>query len=86
MSPSATPIIVVPRKSKPSAPLAETKRVVIDYQELNEKIPKVQTIQVKSKGTLQGSQNNWSTLTKEAYAIYMSFKMVFYLKDAHIMI
>ena len=30
-----------------------------------------------------GSQKNWSTLTKEAYAIHMSFhKVVFYLKDA----
>ena len=37
--------------------------------------------------TFQGSQKNWSTLTKEAYVIYMSFhKMVFYLKHVHIMI
>ena len=38
-------------------------------------------------GTFQGSQKNWSILSKEAYGIYISFqKMVFYLKDAHIMI
>ena len=38
-------------------------------------------------GTFQGSQKNWSTLTKEAYAIYMSFwKMVFYFKYMHVMI
>ena len=37
--------------------------------------------------TFQDSQKNWSALTKEAYAIYMSFhKMVFYLKDAHVKI
>ena len=35
----------------------------------------------------QVSQKNWSTLTKEACVICMSFcKMVFYLKDAHVMI
>ena len=38
-------------------------------------------------GTFQGSQKNWSTLTKEAYAIYISLcKMVFYLKEVHIMV
>ena len=38
-------------------------------------------------GIFQGSQNNWSMLTKDAYAIYLSFgKNVFYLKDAHVMI
>ena len=32
-------------------------------------------------GTFQGSQKSWGILTKEAYAIYMSFcKMVFNLK------
>ena len=36
-------------------------------------------------GTFHGSQKNRSTLTKEAYAIYMSFgKMVFYLKEAYV--
>ena len=38
-------------------------------------------------GTFQSSQKNWTTLTKEAYVIYMSSrKMVFCLKDAHVMI
>ena len=50
--PYATPIIVVPRKSKSGAPLAETKRLVIDYSKLNKHIPKVQTTQAKSKGSL----------------------------------
>ena len=48
----AAPIIVVPRKSKPGTPLAETKRLVIDYRDLNKQIPKVQTTQAKSKGSL----------------------------------
>ena len=43
VSPYVTPIIVVPVKSKPGVPLAETKRLVIDYQELNKQIPRVQT-------------------------------------------
>ena len=38
VSPYAVPIIVVPRKSQPGAPLAETKRLVIDYWELNKQI------------------------------------------------
>ena len=38
-------------------------------------------------GTSLGSQNSWRTLSKEAYAICMSFwKMVFYLEKVHIMI
>ena len=52
MSPYATPFIVVPRRSKPGAPLVGTKRLVIDYCELNKQIPKVQTNQVKSNGSL----------------------------------
>ena len=52
MSPYAVPIIVIPRKSKPVAPLAKTKRLVIDYSELIKQIPKGQTTQAKSKGHL----------------------------------
>ena len=49
MSPYATWIIVVPRISKLGVPLAETKRIVIDYHELNKHIPKVQTTQANLK-------------------------------------
>ena len=52
VSPYATPIIIVPRKSRPGAPLAETKRLVTDYQEFNKQIPKIQTTQAKLKGSL----------------------------------
>ena len=34
------------------------------------KVPHLTTCQ---SGTFQGSQKNWSTLSKEPYAIYMSF-------------
>ena len=47
-----TPITVVPRKSKPGAPLEKTKRLVMDYHNLNKQIPKVKTTQAKSKGSL----------------------------------
>ena len=36
---------------------------------------------------LKGSQINWATLTKEAYAIYMSIKKLdYYLQDADIIL
>ena len=41
MSSYVASIIVVPRKSKPGVPLAETKRLIIDYQELNKQISTV---------------------------------------------
>ena len=34
-------------------------------------------------GTFQGSQKNCSTLTKEAYAIYMSFRKMFSIYKMH---
>ena len=52
MSPYTTSIIVVPRHSKPWAPLAEPKRLVIEYHELNKQIPKVQATQAKLKGSI----------------------------------
>ena len=34
-------------------------------------------------GLFKGAQLNWATLTKEAYAIYMSVrKLTYYLEDA----
>ena len=38
-------------------------------------------------GLFRGSQLNWATLTKEAFAIYMSVKKLsFYLTDADILL
>ena len=47
VSPYVAPIIVVPRRSKPGSTLTETKRLVIDYHELNKQIPKIQSTQAK---------------------------------------
>ena len=52
MSPYACLIIVLPRKSKPGAPLAGTKRLVKDYCELYNQIPKIHTTQAKLKSSL----------------------------------
>ena len=49
VSPYVTPTIVVPRKSNPGAPLAETVRLVINYQGLNKQIPRVQITQANSR-------------------------------------
>ena len=40
LSPYTTPIIVVPHKAPPESSLTETKRLVIDYHELNKQLPK----------------------------------------------
>ena len=48
------------------------------------KVPHTITYQSRS---FQGSQKKWSSLTKEAYAIYKPFnKMVFHLKEVYVMI
>ena len=52
MFPYAAPIIVVNRKCKPVAPLKEQKRLVIDYQKLNQQLITAESAQSKSKGLL----------------------------------
>ena len=53
MSPYASPILVVNKKSQdPSAELLDTRRLVIDYRALNRLAPTIQTTQAKSKGAL----------------------------------
>ena len=49
VGPYAAPIVVVPRKSKLGAPLVKTKRLVIDYRELNKQTPKAKTTQANPK-------------------------------------
>ena len=51
-SPYAATIIVVPHKAPPGSSLTETKRLVIDYLELNKQLPKVQTVYAKYKGSI----------------------------------
>ena len=64
--------------------------ILIQYAEqarINGTKLKVPQPTIYKSGALQGSQENWSTLTKEVYAIYMSFhEMVFYLKQTHVMV
>ena len=79
MSPYAIPIFVVPRKNKPGEPLAETKRLVRDYQELNKQIPKLQTTQAKSKDSLAliKTTNNdqlWSELNRAKYFTVLNIR------------
>ena len=52
MNPYARPMIIVPSKRKPGLPLAQTKRLVIDYRELNKLILKVQTTQTNQRVSL----------------------------------
>ena len=52
LGPYAAPIILVPHKAPPGSSLTETKRLVIDYCEHNKQLPKVQTVQAKSKGSI----------------------------------
>ena len=43
---------MLPLKAPPGSSLTKTKRLVIDYCELNKQLPKVQTAQAKSKGSI----------------------------------
>ena len=43
--------MVVPHKAPAGSSLTESKRLVIDYQELNKQLPKVQMVQAKAKAT-----------------------------------
>ena len=53
LSPYAAPIIVEPHKAPPGSSLTQTKRLVIDYHELNKQLPEVKVaVQPKSKGSI----------------------------------
>ena len=55
--------------------------------EIEEKIRKIHHPITYASGLFKGSQINWVTLTKEAYAIYMSIKKLdYYLQDADIIL
>ena len=43
---------MVPHEAPPGSSLTETKGLVIDYHEFNKQLPKVQTVQAKSKGSI----------------------------------
>ena len=52
LSPHAAPIMLVLCKTPAGSSLTETKRLVIDYQEPEKQLPKVQMVQAKAKGTI----------------------------------
>ena len=53
--------------------------------EIEGKIKKIHHPITSASGLFKGSQINWATLTKEAYAIYLSIKKLdYYLQDADI--
>ena len=52
LSPYAALILVALHKTPPGSSPTKTKRLVIDYHELNKQLPKVQTAQAKSKGSI----------------------------------
>ena len=55
--------------------------------EIEGKIKKIHHPITYASGLFKGSQINWATLTKEAYAIYMSInKLDFYLQNADIIL
>ena len=55
--------------------------------EFDDKIKKILHPITYVSGLFKGSQVNWATLTKEAYAIYMSVKKLsYYLQDADIIL
>ena len=92
---TTNPILVYPDPDKQYYPFMDSSKhsqsnILVQYTEhLREdgtilKVPHPITYQ---SGTFQGSQKEWSALTKEVYAIYMSFhKMVFCLKEAYVIV
>ena len=92
----SAPILIYPEPSKPHILYTDSSKYMlagiltqthnytdtITQQEQNIDLP----ITFQS-GSYSSSQEKWSTIQKEAYAIYASFKkMVFYLRDAHVLI
>ena len=54
---------------------------------LKEKLRRYTTLITYASGLFKGSQVNWATLTKEAYAIYRSVrKLTYYLEDADVLL
>ena len=52
LSPYVSPIVVVPKKAPPEASENEQKRLVIDYQKLNQQLPFVQKADSSAKGVI----------------------------------
>ena len=88
------PILKYPDPSKPYTLFTDASKyawacvLTQEYEhEFDGKIKKILHPITYVSGLFKGSQVNWATLTKEAYAIYMSVKKLpYYLQDADIVL
>ena len=88
------PILKYPDPSKPYILYTDASKyawscvLTQEYEhEIEEKIRNIHHPIACASGFFKGSQINWATLTKEAYAIYMSIKKLdYYLQDADIIL
>ena len=86
------PVLKYPDPSKPYTLFTDASKyawacvLTQEYEhEFDGKIKKILHPITYVSGLFKGSQVNWATLTKEAYAIYMSVKKLpYYLQDADI--
>ena len=92
----SAPVLIYPKPSKPYILYTDSSKYTwagILTQTHNYTDPVTQQVQTIDllvtfqSGSYSSSQEKWSTIQKEAYAFYASFKkMVFYLRDAHVLI
>ena len=92
----SAPVLIYPELSKPYILYTDSNKhtwagiLTQTCTFTNTVTQQVQTIDLPvtfQSGSYPLSQEKWSTIQKEAYAIYASFKkMVFYLRDAHVLI
>ena len=88
------PVLKYPDPSKPYTLFTDASKyawacvLTQEYEhEFDGKIKKILHPITYVSGLFKGSQVNWATLTKEAYAIYMSVKKLpYYLQDADIIL
>ena len=86
------PVLKYPDPSKPYTLFTDASKyawgcvLTQEYEhEFDGKVRKILHPITYVSGLFKGSQVNWATLTKEAYAIYMSVrKLSYYLQDADI--
>ena len=90
----AEPILKYPDPNKPYVLYTDASKyawscvLTHEYEYEDEgKLKKIHYPITYASGLFKGSQNNWATLTKEAYAIYRSVrKLTCYLEDADVLL
>ena len=88
------PILKYPDPNKPYVLYTDASKyawscvLTQEYEhEIEGKIKKIHHPITYASGLFKGSQINWATLTKEAYAIYRSVrKLTYYLEDADVLL